>query len=389
MTGRLNPNFAHIKARALRRMGHDAHLLLTSAYFGFKALGDTAGADKILTTAKDEFDLIIKPFGAETLPAIKKIPYSRGEAVECNGLGDLIKVLRKKTKASLEVFSKGICHKTTLRNIETGKTKKVDIFLAEAFFQRAGRRVDPYHIFFPSSNDFDDKQDRDKVSALASLGKIKEAEELHGTLKDKKAFQDGVNLQFIKLYDALFYERKNGYDKTVIDMYTEALHVTVPKFGEQCISLHPFAFTYYEICAIDQLACCHCDMGDYHKGLDLFKQLIHNMDTFYVDEMEKGRMYATVLFHYSTCLGQDGQQTKALRIAEEGIECEQRHGRLYSLPGLFFNKAFGLMELGRRDESILWFVLSYYCNVLFDGYGWSDAAFIGDFIKGEFGILLG
>jgi len=390
MVGRLNPHFAYIKAIALKRTGHttETKRLITASYFGHIILGNTNEAENALISAKEEFDLQIETYSADSLPPIKKAPYSRGEAVECDSLHNMVKVLREKAGVTVDELAQGICNKATLSRFENGKIKKNNMFFIESIMQRLGRRVEPYHIFFPSSKDFYDKKARDKVSSLSALGKFKEMGERLSKLENKKAFLTGVNLQFIKLYKTTLHAQKHGYDdKAVPEMLLDALRITLPKFDERYVDRYQLAYTHCEIVAINQLAMHYGDIENYSRALDLFAMLRYNMDRNYVDEKEKSRMYATVLFNYTTYLGRAGQRLKALFTAEEGIEYALRHRQLSSLANLYFNKAYNLLKMGKSDECVLWFVLSYYCDILFEGYGWSYASLTRNFVKEELGII--
>ena len=113
-------------------------------------------------------------------------------------------------------------------------------------------------------------------------------------------------------------------------------------------------------------------IGELTCAANIFAALIANLDRRYVDEFEKARMYASVMFNYSTCLGKAGRRKEALAIVDKALRFDFSKERLVELPRLIFNKAYIIDMDNKKTESLPLFVLSYYGLCLFEEYGDSN-----------------
>ena len=396
-SGKLNPHFTFVKAQAnkgLHRDEKETGRLLHVSYFSHLLSGNTQEAEAVLSASERDFGFKMNTYGADLLAPAKQVPYSRGNPVDCKSLGEMIRIRRREARVSVKDLAMGVCDKSTLSRIENGKLEQGNIFHIEYIMQRLGIRVDPYHIFFLSSDEFRAKEIRDRVMVLLGFGRYSEAGELIEELRKdkiyKKYFSKNVNLQAIKLAEATMANTEgNPLKPEFPKLLLDALHITCPHFDEHNCGRYPLAYTFYEAVLINQLAGYYGSQGDYDRALGLYESLSRNMEINYVDEIEKGRMYAAVLFNYSTFLGRSGQREKSLAVINKGIEFAQSRKQLIDLPGLAFNKAFILHETGERENSVPWFIMSYYGSMLFAEYGQgSSVPIIASTIKERLGIDL-
>ena len=135
MQGRLNPDFELIIAHALRGLGNinECRAHIQHAYFGFSLLGETVRARDVLAQANDQFNISFDTYGVDKLDFSLqlRVPYDRGEVVDCNSIGSMIETFRSREWLSREQLCSGICDKAFFANI-AGNTSSTQIFTLEA-----------------------------------------------------------------------------------------------------------------------------------------------------------------------------------------------------------------------------------------------------------------
>jgi len=392
--GKYMPDFLFNRAKSYRGLGMEDRCknLLKAAYFGYSLVRDMDKADKVMALVK-EYGMNLDTYGAEKLTSLPRPnePYSRGEIVASANIGEFILKLRKKANLTLDQLCQGIYSTGNLSKIEKNQITG-NVYGMEGIMQRLGRHIDYYLNTFLSGKDFDEKQMRDKIIALAVSHEHEAAEELLKELEAKRAFQKGICLQFIKKMKAIIYSAKNGPTPDCLQMLREALQITWAGFDERSkqyidgISNRPLA--YYEISILNQIAMHYRDAGDYAHAAKMYEKLKHSMDNSYVDELEKARMYGALLYNYSKTLSLMADYEEALQIIDEGINFELRGRRLQNLPDFAINKACCLLELGKKEESIPYFAQAYYGASMFADFGGSqNMAIIQEYTRERLGIV--
>jgi len=362
-----------------------------AAYFGYSLVRDKDKAAHVLALAESQ-NISLNTHGADKLAALPrpKEPYNRGEILSCANIGEFILKLRKKANLTLDQLCQGIYSAGNLSKIEKNQITG-NVYGMEGIMQRLGRHIDYYLNTFLSGKDFDEKQMRDKIIALAVSHEYEAAETLLEALSSKKTFQKGICLQFISKMKAIIYSTKNGPTPTGLAMLREALQISWPGFDEQdpkyinSISQRPLA--YYEISILNQVAMHYRNTGDYPHAAKLYERLRDSMDNSYVDELEKARMYGALLYNYSKTLAQMARYEEALAIIDEGVNFELRGRRLQNLPDFATSKALCLLELGRKEESIPYFAQGYYGASMFTDFGGAEnMQVIQDYVQEKLNI---
>jgi len=391
--GKYMPDFLFNRALSYHGLGMEnrSRSLLMAAYFGCTLVRDAKKAGEILARSK-ELNIHFDTYGAEKLASLPRPiePYNRGEIVSSANIGEFILKLRKKANLTLDQLCQGIYSTGNLSKIEKNQITG-NVYGMEGIMQRLGRHIDYYLNTFLSGKDFDEKQMRDKIIALVVSSQYEAAEELLKELEAKKTFQKGICLQFIKKMKAIIQTAKTGPTPDCLDMLREALQITWPGFDEtgqkyvNSISSRPLA--YYEISILNQIAMHYQSIGSYAHAAKMYERLKDSMDSSYVDELEKARMYGALLYNYSKTLVLMARYDEALGIIEEGVNFELRGRRLVNLPDFAINKAFCLLELGRREESIPYFAQAYYGASMFADFGTSgNMAVIKEYVYEQLGI---
>jgi transcriptional regulator with XRE-family HTH domain len=381
--GRCCPDFAYRKALALERLGQNGEckLLLHLAYFGYTLLRNPKMAERVREDAKGRFNIEINTYGCDTLEFIKYSfqPKPYDAPVECDKIGNFIRVLRKRAGISQAALCQGICDISVLSRIENNKIQ-ANVYFLEAFMQRLGRDINLYFTTFLSAHSFYEKQKRDEIMSRLVNRQYDAAEKLLAELETSEAYHTGVNLQFIKNAKASIIESKEGYNNNHINMVREALKITRPDFDENKIP--QYRLTYYELMLINKMAIHDTENNNRNHGLKIFERLRDSMNGSYADESEKIRMYSVVLYNYSKNLGLQKRYDEALEIIAEGEELELRHGSFKLLPDFSINKACDLLEMGEKEKSVPYFALAYYGSLLLK----DDAAVINDYVRERLGI---
>ena len=404
ISGRLCPHFAFEKARALKGLGgNEANIkqLLNAAYFGCLFLGDKAFANKVFDSATVEFGVVIKSYGADKILSAERIPFDRSipitESVKCKNPGEMIALLRTRMGVSLDDLAVGLCSVPTLSRLINGKIDQINMEYFEITMQRLGLSYELFHIFLLSESEFLEREIRDKILVELGFGNHGEARRLVGELlthpklgKQYKSGKRNSKTQFIMMVQASIANYEGEATTTEYKaLLLEALYMTCPRFNELDCGSHRVAYTRSETILIHQLAIHYGENGEYSKSIALYAGLIQNKDRMFYDEKEKSHMYATIMYAYSKYLGKAKRRPDAIAAAEKGIKFAQGYGQLITLPDLAYNMGYGLYELGRKEESLAWFVMSYYGSVLFADFGEAvHLPHISKGIKDRFGICV-
>ncbi|MDR2590143.1 MAG: XRE family transcriptional regulator [Oscillospiraceae bacterium] len=370
--GYYNPDFEFNKAIALFGLGqkNNCKKHLKHAYFGFVLLGKSKDAENLLTRAKNEFDIQFSTYNVDELKITDqyRVPFNRGAAVECYSLGTMIRTLRERVNLTQDQLSCGICSKTTLFRIENDEMTD-SFFTVEAIMQRLGRDIRLYKNFFLSKNDFIVVQIRDRISKSITERQYSEATKLLDLLESsKKIAKCNILQQFIKMSRAIVYKNEHtASQEEYLNMLISALHITCPQFNER--EIEKYVLTDNEIVLINIYASYIGDTGDLQREAEILTQLRKNLNTKYVDDFEKARMYPIILFNLSSSLGRAERYNEAIEIAVEGETFERNHGRLIDLPGFIFNMGYNLILHDKKTESIPYLALAYYGSSLFAKFG--------------------
>ena len=405
--GRLTPEFEHNKALAMYKLRNKEKccLYVRHAYMGYVLLGEINSARSLQFESVDKLNVSLNLYGIDKIECedVPKAIYNRGKHIAGSNPGEMIYYLRNEHKISLANLSCGICSESTLSRIESGtqnnKPKVVyDVFIMELMMQRMGCDIHLYHNFFLDKNAFVAVNLRDKINRLLTQKKTSEAMDYLNELESVTHFctpsankEYRMNRQFIAMAKATVFSNTHGYEHSdLVKMLLSALLITCPHFDERDIDKHPVAYTYNELFLINQLAMHFNEIGDTHRAVDIYAQVHRNLNEKYIDELEKARMYSSVLFNYSTYLGKIKKYDKTLEILEEIEQFERSRSRLTNLPKIVFNKGYNKLMLGADAKDVIpHFILAYYGCSLLANYGLAhDMLIIRNFMTERFNIIL-
>jgi len=208
--GQLNPDFEFCIALALQGLNRpsECRIPLQHAYFGFMLLGKYNQANEVLYQAREVFGINYDIHRVDEIDFSHqlRIPYNRGEPVDCDSLGSMIRALRKRAGLSLEQLCNGICSKPTLLRIEKDESH-CSVFTLEALMQRLGRDISLYKNFFLSKEDFLVFQLRDRINTLLMERRYPDALILfHEFTSMQNSNRHSVLQQFAKMTNAVLHD---------------------------------------------------------------------------------------------------------------------------------------------------------------------------------------
>jgi len=366
--GQLNPDFEYLKATALYGLNRteECKKPLQHAYFGYMLLGETDKAISVLETANERFNIAFELYGVDNsgIPYQPKIPYNRGDSVDCYSFGTMVCALREKAGLSIEQLSHGLCSGPTLMRIEHDGSLE-SIFTIEAIMQRLGRDVSLYKNFFLKKEDFIAVQLRDRINTLFRERRHDVAEQLLGELESmKNAQKQKVLRQFVKMSKAIILNaQQSAPHPDFPGMLADAMKITCPNFDER--NINRYYLTHNESSIINCYAGHFVEVGDLPRANDIYEQLYRNLARKYVDEYELSRAFSTVLFNYSTSLGRSDRQNEAMSVITDGENFEKRRRNLVELPGFAYNRGYNMVALGEKEKSLPYFAMAYYGASLF------------------------
>lgn len=356
--GKYAPFFLFAKVRCLYGLGdRDAcQQLLQQAFFCFAMMRQEYQLQQVLATAQS----LGTPFETLGMADIKferilLTGYQQGEFVHYNNVGELIGALRQHEGITQEALCQGICSVSKLSRIENGEIAQTNPKSLEALMERLGRSDELYLDMFLSAEDFENERTESEIRDFIRLGQIEQALKLLEGLAGKKAYEAGLNLQFLLSTRAFLMEPGSGRPGENEDLLYKALAITRPNYDEAEITRYRLTLT--EIAIIDGLARHYASHGDIPRGLYLWERLRASINRYYVDEDEKMKGYAAIMSNYGWVLYGAGQNEEALEVI---VECENfalRHDDFMMLQRLTMQKAMVLVKLGPVQDGLPYFVL--------------------------------
>jgi len=378
--GMYTPDFAFLKAKILSPdKPKECGELLAGACGSFSLMRKQNMAKEVKEYAKS-LGFKFETYGMEDEPVqVPDLTVAYGDNISCKNLGEFFKGLRFAADLDIKEACKGICSESTLYKLENYSTS-TDIFTQEALLQRYGRFASKYFAVFMSVKDHNVLQLRNEVNLSLAQGKyadmkekkdsesepkvIPGAETLVSELGKISIFKKNMNLQYVQSVEAEIYRDKNRYDDKHLEMLLKAWHTTQGKFDVDKIPMT--RLTYGEIVTLNQIGLNYCGTGERRKGVKVFENLCTSMNRYYVDEMERMRMYPTVLANRVKHIGILGDRNYALELAKEGDEMCVKHGNLDTLSRFAIARAYNMLELStekeEKEKSIPIFAQAYHAS---------------------------
>lgn len=263
-------------------------------------------------------------------------------------IGNFIKDTRNGKGYTQEQLCLGICTPASLSRIENGAQMPGKNTL-DGLLQRLGIE-DRMFTVFESKEEMQICEMLDEVMGNIAHYEYDKLEEHTKELEELIGEGQGLQWQYLAFAKAILEERHGAPDEAVMDMFMQAIGMTLPEF-DGVTPLEMNLLTFNEIAIINSIAVMHAKMGRFEQALTLGFWLKHYMAEKVIDGSEKRSKYLMILYNLSNWLGKIGKYKEALGEAEEGIAFCIKYGCLTLFPVLMFNKGCALAELGEKERA--------------------------------------
>lgn len=275
-------------------------------------------------------------------------------------IGYYIKRIRQEKGISQEALYKGLCSRSTIHRIESGKQQPT-MFTAIHLLQHLG--LDENSFLVPlGPQDFEICNLKKEIVALNAQFQFEQALERIDRLEKLVAPKDRLAQQFLLRSRALAGYRQDGerlpYDyPTQRQMLLDALDITHPDFDlekiERCL------LSIEDIKSLNQIAITYSETGDRRFAIRIYEQLLRypGQNLLNIDAL----LSVVPMLHYncSRLLGLEKRFEEELEVAQTGYEICVKYNKARMMGGLLLNMACALQELGRDEESKKKFAESY------------------------------
>jgi len=301
-------------------------------------------------------------------------------------IGYLVKSLRKQAGFSQEklALETGI-EQATISKIERGRsTPNKDTITI--LFQKFGYDLASISNLLLSKEEAEYQRIIDEIDAHLANKRYEEGEALFLKLKDVKEFiKNRFNQQYLLFIEALLEQRKkNIHHEKILDLLIKSMEINITKFREEKIEEYYLSNQELEIINLISIVYFESNMID--KAIYILEALKTNFDNHSIDRNHKGKWYPFILYNLTKYLGISGNRARALELCDIGINVCLDTGYLYSLPKLSFNKAYGLIDIGKEEEGKKLLKEVYYTCLLFKRF--KDALHIQTYAKEKLSIDL-
>ena len=295
-------------------------------------------------------------------------------------IGYYIKRIRQEKGISQEAIYEGLCSRSTIHRIESGKQQPT-MFTASHLLQRLG--LDENSFLVPlGPRDFEICNLQKEIVALNAQSQFEQALERIDRLEKLVAPKEKLAQQFLLRSRALAGYWKDGkrqpYDYlTQRRMLLDALDITHPDFDlekiERCL------LSIEDIKSLNQIAITYSETGDRRFAIRIYEQLLRypGQNLLNIDAL----LGVMPMLHYncSRLLGLEKRFEEEPEVAQTGYEICVKYNRARMMGGLLLNMACALHELGREEESKQAFVDSYHAHRLMKNF--KSCQLIQDYVK--------
>lgn len=295
-------------------------------------------------------------------------------------IGYYIKRIRQEKGISQEALYEGLCSRSTIHRIESGKQQPT-MFTAIHLLQRLG--LDENSFLVPlGPRDFEICNLQKEIVALNAQSQFEQALERIDRLEKLVAPKEKLAQQFLLRSRALAGYWQDGkhlpYDyPTQRRMLLDALEITHPDFDlekiERCL------LSIEDIKSLNQIAITYSETGDRRFAIRIYEQLLRypGQNLLNIDAL----LSVVPMLHYncSRLLGLEKRFEEELEVAQTGYEICVKYNKARMMGGLLLNMACALHELGRQEESKQVFVDSYYAHRLMKNF--KSCQLIQDYVK--------
>ena len=278
-------------------------------------------------------------------------------------IGYFIKHKREELGIAQDDLCDGICDKSTLSRIERGLTQP-SYSLMSMLLGRLGMPEEPLLLPLSDRNYTIVQLQKEIVSCNAShnyLEALQKIDRLEAAIDSK----DRIVRQFVlraraiagRIEDGQRVEYSCAEERALL---TEAIGLTVPNFSLDSIERRLLGVE--ELKLINQLAITYSEDGQRRLAIDIYRQLLRNIQSRFVDVEARAMLLPLIAYNYSRLLGRERRYEECIEVAELGRKCCVEYNRCRMLGGLLHNQACALHELGQDERSKELLTTAYYVH---------------------------
>lgn len=289
-------------------------------------------------------------------------------------IGEVVRERRIELGLTQAKLGEGICEAITISRLERNEQTPARNTVI-AILQRLGLPDDRYYAVITGKEAQIDKLCNEIISYNIMFGKS------FGEEKNRireKAITSFSELEKIISKDDAITRRLIARSKVVIGkedgeysasekivLLEEAIRITHPSFQSE--KIEDGYFDFEEVKLINHIAISYSDNGDHERALDIWSQLLANVDKRFSNIVPVRTQKSLILVGYSRELGIMGEYAKAIRHAQQGVDICIQYGVYQNLPELIMVLAECFYQVGKKERSKELFTEAFYlCKVVKD-----------------------
>lgn len=283
-------------------------------------------------------------------------------------VGEYIKNERIKQGLTQSELCEGLCSQVTLSRIESGRQtpnirtlnsllERLDV-PGEKFYAVLSEEEERIEILLDRISNA--CIDYDRLLTPASFETVQTYLKELETLADPR---DRLLKQIILRYRGIIGTEKGKYScEKKLEIYMEAIRLTVPRFSIETIADHRYAFE--EIQLVRLIAKTYSEMGDHRTAMDIFRRCYD-----YVKKYDQNNISISIVppvaLGYAIELGMCGFYRESIAYAEEGRQICNKYRKFEFLPEIIHTEAETYHRMGDEENGIRQTRLAYaiYCAI--------------------------
>lgn len=262
-----------------------------------------------------------------------------------NGIGTVIKNLRKEEGVSQTKLIKGLCSHTTLCRIES-EERRPDQLLLEAILQRLGKSFDKFGTII-SVKDYHMLEERDNIWNALLRGKYEEAYHRLRSYEKDVNMQDTFQKQFVLKCLGMLQAEKGKWKESV-ETIMQAIQLTVRDFME--MSIEKLVLGRNEMFLILLLSRGYEKLGRQEEAKKLVYGLLKNIEKKKWDEEELVKIYPKVAYAGIQFLKEEKKYEVVILLANKAIDLLKGNEVIFQLAD-FMEELMWAMQQKAREEN--------------------------------------
>jgi len=263
-------------------------------------------------------------------------------------IGDIIRHWREQAGMTVNELAGNVVNASTVWRIEQGYTLPSKDTM-EYLFQKLG--IDPNDMCstFFDSNMAEIQSITDKLDGYLTNHNSVEAGKLIAELEQSESFMTNkFRTQYILAAKASMATSMDVNPSDVLEMYEKAISVAWGNYEEDQIASYFLSRIDFNI--LSGIAGNLSKLGNNEKAVFISQQMLGNVKSNYLDKIEKGRRYPSIVYNLTNYLFDLERHSEVIALCDEGkrVCIETEAYRL--LPAIMANKAFSLLALGEKDK---------------------------------------